>query len=132
MNSGITPAHASPQLVQFLDREMQPMLDEPNDIWAVGTVLFQLLISAYPPWDREVGPFMFGPTDKDMVESLKISDRQERATFTRGKIQAGQELWVSLSMMPSCQLFIPYMQILHVAAPAWLYVCNHAACVFMT
>ena len=75
---------------------MQPMLDEPNDIWAVGTVLFQLLISAYPPWDRDVGPFMFGPTDQDMEESSKLSDRQEWATFTRSKIQAGHELWVSL------------------------------------
>ena len=47
---------------------MQPMQDEPNDMVAIGTVLFHLLISINPQWDKQHGPFMFGPSDQDMLE----------------------------------------------------------------
>ena len=79
---------------------MQPMRDEPNDMWAVGTVLFQLLMSGHLPWVRQHGPFTFGPSDPDMIEAAKLQDGPERADFLRSKIQAEHELWVRLSTSP--------------------------------
>ena len=75
---------------------MQPLQDEPNDMWAVGTVLFQLLISINPEWDKQHGPFMFDPSDEDMLEGASMQDEHKRALFTRDKIVAEQALWVRL------------------------------------
>ncbi len=74
---------------------MEAMLDEPNDIWAAATVLFQLLMSGYPEWENEFGPFMFGPSDEDMTTANRMTDRgQEWKDFVREKIMAEQKLWV--------------------------------------
>ena len=35
---------------------MEAMLEEPNDIWAAATVLFQLMMNGYPEWEKESGP----------------------------------------------------------------------------
>lgn len=69
------------------------MLDEPNDIWAAATVLFELLISGYPVWAEQHGPFMFGATMADMMEGNKLQD-EEWMAFAVGQVVAAQELWV--------------------------------------
>ena len=96
-----TSLHAAPQLLQFVGREMQAMADEPNDMWAVGTVLFQLLMSGHLPWERQFGPYMFGPSLQDMVEGDKLPDGRELVAFICSKIRPQQELWVRLSGLPS-------------------------------
>ena len=73
---------------------MEGMVDEPNDMWAAGTVLFQLLMSGYPEWENKHGGFMFGPTDADLVTANRIPDRGQRLDCIRDKILAEQKLWV--------------------------------------
>ena len=73
---------------------MEPMMDEPKDMWATATVLFELLISGFPDWERQHGPFMFGPSKTDLLEGAKLQDTDEQRAFSIGKTQAGHELWV--------------------------------------
>ncbi len=81
---------------------MEGMADEANDIWAAATVLFLLLMSGYPELEKEVGPFMFGPTDADMVTANRMPDRgQKWKHFMREKITTEQKLWVRLWLMTS-------------------------------
>ena len=75
---------------------MQAMQDEPNDMWAVGVLLFQHLISINPQWNKQHGPFMSGPSNQDTLESAEIQDEHKRILFTRDKIAAEQALWVRL------------------------------------
>ena len=73
---------------------MEPMLDEPNDMWAAATVLFELLISGLPDWEKQHGPFMFGPSRADMLEGVKLQDEHELRAFCIGKTEAAHDLWV--------------------------------------
>lgn len=83
---------------------MEGMVDEPNDMWAAATVLLQLLMSGYPEWEKQFGPFMFGPTDADMVTAARMPDRgQEWKHFWREKIMTEQKLWVRLWLVISFQ-----------------------------
>lgn len=77
------------------------MLDEPNDMWAVATVLFELLISDYPAWDQQRGPFMFGPNDSDRLEARKLKGPESLA-FSRDRIKAEQDLWVGIWFYTRC------------------------------
>ncbi len=79
-------------------------MDEPNDIWAAATVLFQLLMSGYPEWENKFGLFMFGPTDADLVTANRMPDRgQKWKDFMREKIMTEQKLWVRPWLMISFQ-----------------------------
>ena len=76
---------------------MEGMVDEPNDIWAAATVLFQLLMSGYPEWENKHGLFMFGPTDADLVTANRMwpDHGQKWKDFVREKTLAEQKLWVN-------------------------------------
>lgn len=86
------------------------MQDPPNDMWAVGTTLFQLLMSGHPAWKEEFGPFMFGPSDHDTAEREELQNEKEWVALTAPKIQAQQELWVRLW----CQVLQLAEDVLHV------------------
>ncbi|KAA6426479.1 MAG: hypothetical protein FRX49_03590 [Trebouxia sp. A1-2] len=98
LNATFSLPQAAPQLLQCFGKgkEMKAMKDEVNDIWAAATVLFQLLMSGYPEWEKQAGPFMFGPTDEDM-RSFKRTDQQAWYDFGRDKIMAEQKLWAESS-----------------------------------
>jgi len=83
LNDTFSLPQAAPQLVQCVGKDM----------WAAATVLFQLLMSGHPKWEKEVGPFMFGPRREDM-KSYKQTDQQAWNNFGREKIMAEQKLWV--------------------------------------
>ena len=72
------------------------MLDEPNDMWAVATVLFELVMSGYPDWTQQHGPLMFGASPADLAAGAKLQDQEEWMAFSVGRIKAAHELWVSL------------------------------------
>ena len=93
VNGNYTLPNAAPQLLRQVD-DMQPMLDEPNDMWAAATVLFQLLMSGHLEWEKRHGPFMFGPSDQDMIAAFKLPDEMESAELYRSKIEAEQRIWV--------------------------------------
>lgn len=93
VNGNYTLPNAAPQLLCHVG-DMQPMLDEPNDMWAAATVLFQLLMSGHLEWEKGHGPFMFGPNDQDMIAAFKLPDAMESAEFVRSKIEAEQRIWV--------------------------------------
>ncbi len=92
LNDTFSLPQAAPQLVQCVGGVMVGMKDEANDVWAAATVLFQLLMSGHPKWEKEVGPFMFGPRREDM-KSYKQTDQQAWNNFGREKIMAEQKLW---------------------------------------
>ena len=93
LNVNYTLPQAAPQLLRHME-DMQPMPDEPNDMWAAATVLFQLIMSAHQEWEKEHGPFMFGPTDQEMATAYKLPDEMEATAFLKSKIEAEQEIWV--------------------------------------
>ena len=93
VNGSYTLPQAAPQLLRHVG-DMQPMLDEPNDMWAAATVLFQLLMSAHLEWDKGHGPFMFGPSDEEMIAVEKLPDEMESIDFVCSAIEAQQRIWV--------------------------------------
>ena len=80
---------------------MQPMPDEPNDMWAAATVLFQLLMAGDSAWQKEFGPFMFGPLPQECLESLQLVSGQDKREFQRGAVDRRHKLWVR-SLVADC------------------------------
>ena len=93
VNGNYTLPNAAPQLLCHVG-DMQSMLDEPNDMWAAATVLFQLLMSGHLEWEKGHGPFMFGPSDQQMIAAGKLPDEIESIDFVCSKIEAQQRIWV--------------------------------------
>ena len=72
---------------------MPVMNDMAYDIWAMGAVLFELVVSAEGMWKEDQGPFMFGPRPKDL-QSCISRNRDEQTTSVRKAIQREQSHWV--------------------------------------
>ncbi len=70
------------------------MQDEPNDMHALGAVLFQLLASIDPVWQRQHGEWMFGPMNKDIREYIKLKKEGKQESFTRAVLQREHKEWV--------------------------------------
>ena len=90
----IHAAYASPMLIQYLgSRQMPVMNDMANDIWAVGVVLFQLIMSTEGVWKKNQGPFMFRPRPKDLKGCTNGSS-SEQISKLRMAVQREQSQWV--------------------------------------
>ena len=72
---------------------MPVMNDVPNDIWAVGVVLFELVMSAEAVWKDKQGPFMFGPRPKDLKACTNGSSHEQTSSL-RMAVQREQSCWV--------------------------------------
>ena len=106
VNDSFTLAHASPQLLQMVGTgQPQAMPDQPNDIWAVGTTLFELLMSGHRAWAKEFGTFMFGVSGKDLVEANQLQSNKEQNAFKARKILEQQGLWVRLRISGAVQWY---------------------------
>ncbi len=95
LNTGFTLTYGAPQLIEYMGvGPPKPMQDEPNDMHAVGVVLFQLLASIDPVWQRQYGEWMFGPMNKDIMEYIKLKKEGEQKSFTRAVLQKEHKEWV--------------------------------------
>ena len=123
-NGALTPIYASPTLIQYLDSEQMPVMnDMANDTWAMGAVLFELAMSVEGEWKEDQGPFMFGPRPKDL-KSCTNGSKEEQIGSVRMAIQREQSHWVrslgevvlacthallcvaTMSCHPSCSRFL--------------------------
>ena len=90
-----TSAYGAPQLVEYVGvGPPKPMQDEPNDMHAVGAVLFQLLASSDAAWQRQYGEWMFGPMNNDLEQYIKLKKDGEQKSFTRTVLQREHKEWV--------------------------------------
>ncbi len=94
LNAAYTASYAAPQLIRFYGRLAKAMLDNPNDIWAAATVIYQVVTSASDTREAP-GDCMFGPTMQQIDELMKLASKKERNRFLRKAIQQEQALWVS-------------------------------------
>ena len=90
-----TSAYGAPQLVEYVGAgPPKPMQDEPNDMHAVGAVLFQLLASTDAAWQRQYGEWMFGPMNSDLEQYIKLKKDGEQKSFTRAVLLREHKEWV--------------------------------------
>ncbi len=90
-----TSAYGAPQLVKYVGvGPPKPMQDEPNDMHAVGIVLFQLLASTDAAWQRQYGEWMFGPMNQDLEQYIKLKKDGEQKSFMRTVLQREHKEWV--------------------------------------
>ena len=90
-----TSACGAPQLVEYVGvGAPKPMHNEPNDMHAVGAVLFQLLASTDAAWQRQYGEWIFGPMNKDIMKYIKLKKDGEQKSFMRYVLQREHKEWV--------------------------------------
>jgi len=95
LNMAFTSAYGAPQLVEYVGvGPPKPMQDEPNDMHAVGAVLFQLLASSDAAWQRQYGEWMFGPMNNDLEQYIKLKKDGEQKSFMRTVLQREHKEWV--------------------------------------
>ena len=93
-NGAFTPTYASPMLIQYLgSRQLPVMNDMANDVWAMGVVLFELIMSTEGVWKKNQGPFMFGPRPKDL-KGCTSGSSNEQISKLRMAVQREQSQWV--------------------------------------
>ena len=96
LNTGFTLSYGAPQLIEYVGvGPPKPTQDEPNDMHAVGAVLFQLLASIEPVWQTQYGEWMFGPMNKDLEQYIKLKKEGEQKSFTRAVLQREHREWVT-------------------------------------
>ncbi len=94
LNAAYTASYAAPQLIRYYGRLVKAMLDNPNDIWAAATVIYQVVTSASDTREAP-GDCMFGPTMQQIDQLMKLASKKEQNRFLRKAIQKEQALWVS-------------------------------------
>lgn len=88
------------------------MSDTPNDMWAAGTVLFQLLMAGSPKWHNDFGPFMFGPLSQELLDCSQLASQQAQLDFQRVAIDRQHKLWVRSGHV-GCQVLCITGPLLH-------------------
>jgi len=100
LNGAYTASHAAPQLIRYYGRDAKAMLDNPNDIWAAATVIYQVVTSAV----SAPGACMFDPTTQQIDQIMKLRSKEKQDRALRKAIQEEQTLWVSAftGRLPHC------------------------------